>query len=259
MVNWATIKIMMGKAARRWKISAALLVGLSQVFVGAAAQVGAPSAPSSAPPQAIAVDAATLKRYAGYYQIGDIQGVMTVAVSGTQLSTQVTGRPPVNLYAQTPTHFFQEALEATIDFVTDGNAPATALILHEGGRDITMPRMDAALATRFNTEFAARIKSNTPRPGSEAAARDFFTRVAKGQPPDYSKMSPRIAASSRQMEPDLNDGVKSLGALQSITFQGVDPSGVDIYVVKFVSGSVLLHINMDSKGVITGLDLQRFP
>jgi Domain of unknown function (DUF3471) len=247
-----------GKPARWWKISAALLVGLSPLFVGAVAQGSAPNAPSSSP-QAIAVDAATLGRYVGYYKVGDIQGVMTVAVAGRQLSTQVTGRPPVNLYAQTPTHFFQTGVAATIDFVTHGNGPAAALILHQDGRDITMPRMDDALATRFNTDFAARIKSNTPRPGSDAAARDFFARIAKGQPPDYSKMSAELTASSKPLEPDLISGVRSLGAFQSIAFQGVDPTGVDIYVAKFLSGSVLMHINMDSKGVITGLDLQSFP
>jgi bla regulator protein BlaR1 len=251
--------MVIAKPARGWQISAALLMGVSLVCVEAAAQVSGPDASGSAPSQAIAVDAATLKRYAGYYQIGNIQGVMTVAVAGTQLSTQVTGRAPVNLYAQTPTHFFQKAVGATIDFVTHGNAPATALILHEDGRDITMPRMDDALATRFNAEFDARIKANTPRPGAEAAARDFFARISKGQPPDYSKMSPELAAKSRPVEPDLIDGVKSLGALQSLAFQGVDSGGVDIFVAKFLSGSVLLHINMDSKGVITGLDLQRFP
>jgi hypothetical protein len=244
---------------RWWKISASLLVCLAPLFVGVAAQVSAPSAPGSPQPPVIAVDAATLMRYVGYYQVGDIQGVMTVAVSGTQLTTQVTGRPAVNLYAQTPTHFFQEGAAATIDFVMHGNAPAAALILHQDGRNITLPRMDAALATRFNAEFAARIKANTPRPGSEAAVRDFFARIAKGQPPDYSKMSPELAAKSRPVEADLIDGVRSLGALQSIAFQAVDAGGVDIYVVKFLSGSVLLHINLDSKGVITGLDLQRFP
>jgi hypothetical protein len=238
--------MVIGKPAPWWTISAALLVALSPVVFGAA-------------PQAIAVDAATLRRYVGYYQLGNIQGVMTVAVSGTQLSTQVTGRPPVDLDAQTPTHFFQNGVAATIDFVTHGNAPAAALILHEDGRDITMPRMDDALAIRFNTEFAARIKSNTPRPGSEAAARDFFARIAKGKPPDYSKMSPELATRSKPVESDLISGVASLGAFQSVTFQGVDPAGVDIYVAKFLSGSVLLHINMDSKGVITGLDLQSFP
>jgi hypothetical protein len=119
--------------------------------------------------------------------------------------------------------------------------------------------MDAALATRFNAAFAARIKANTPRPGSEAAARDFFARIAKGQPPDYSQMSPELAASSRQVQSDLVEGVQSLGALQSITFQEVDPSGDDVYVCKFLGGSVLLNINMDSKGVITGLVLERTP
>ncbi len=250
--------IILNKPARWWKLAASLLVCLAPVFVGVAAQGSSPSAPSSAAPQELSLDAATLRRYVGNYQMGekDVQGVMTVTVSGTQLSTQMSGQPPVDVYAQTPTHFFVKVVDATIDFVTTGNAPATALILHQGGLDITMPRIDDAVATRFNAGLAARIQSNTPRPGSESAARDIFAHIGKGQPPDYSKMSPELAAVARQQESGLIEGVGSLGALQSITFQRVGPGGEDIYLVKFLTGSLLLHINLDSKGIINGMGLQ---
>jgi hypothetical protein len=248
------------------KILAALLVCLAPVFVGVAAQGSSPTAPSSAPPQELTLDATTLKRYVGNYQIGekDIQGVMTVTVSGAQLITQMSGQPPVNVYAQTSTHFFLKAVDATLDFVTDGHAPATALRLHQvlpqgGAVDITMPRMDDAVANRFNAELAARVQSNTPRPGSESAARDFFARIAKGQPPDYSKMSPELAAVARQQESGLIDGVGGLGALQSITFQSIGPGGEDIYLAKFLTGALLLHITLDAKGTISGLGLQPAP
>jgi hypothetical protein len=252
---------MMGKPTRWWKISTSLLVCLAPAFVGVAAQGSAPNAASSGPAQEVTVDAATLKRYVGNYQMGekDILGVMTVTLSGTQLMTQMSGQPAVNVYAQTPTHFFLKVVDATLDFVTQGNAPATALIVHQGGMDITMPRIDDAVAAHFNAEFAARVQSNTPRPGTEAAARDFFARIGKGQPPDYSKMSPELAAVARQQEPGLIDGVGSLGPLQSITFKGVGPGGEDTYLVTFLTGALLLHINLDSKGIISGLGLQPPP
>ncbi|HEY6457044.1 MAG TPA: M56 family metallopeptidase [Steroidobacteraceae bacterium] len=255
------IKIMLGEPARWWKVSAALLVCLSLVFVGAAAQVSPPNAPSAGVPQEITLDAATLRRYVGFYKIGEpeIEAVMTVAVSGTQLSTQITGQQSANIYAQTPTHFFPKAVEATIDFVTDGNAPATALTLHQNGRDSTMPRLNDALAIRFNAELAARIQSNTPRAGSERAARDFFAHITHGQPPDYSRMSPEIAALTRQQEPRLVDAVGSLGALQGITFQGVGAGGADAFIVKFLSGALLVHIKLDSRGIINGFALQQPP
>jgi Domain of unknown function (DUF3471) len=246
---------MMSRPARWWKLSASLLVCLAPLFAGVAAQGGPPSAPSAAAPHEITLDAATLKRYVGNYQLGekDIQGVMTVTVSGTQLITQISGQPPVNVYAQTPTHFFVKVVDATLDFVTPGNAPATALILHQGGMDITMPRIDDAVASRFNAGLTARVQSNTPKPGSEAAARDFFAHIGKGQAPDYSKMSPELAAVVRQQESGLIDGVGSLGALQSIVFKGVGPGGEDTYLVTFLTGALLLHINLDSKGIISGM------
>jgi bla regulator protein BlaR1 len=255
------IRIMMGKPARWWKASAAALLCLSLGFVGVAAQVSPPNAPSSGPPQEIALDATTLNRYVGHYQIGapDLQAVMTVTRSGTQLITQISGQPPVDVFAQTPTHFFVKVVEANLDFVTDGNAPATALILHQGGRDITMARMDDAVATRFDAALTARIAANSPQPGSEAAVRDIFERISKGKPADYTKMSPELAAAVEQQAPMAAEQIGGLGALQSVTFQGVDPSGVDVYVVKFLSGSLLIHINLNSKGVITGLLMQPAP
>jgi Domain of unknown function (DUF3471) len=254
---------MMSKPVRWWTLSASLLVCLAPVFEGVAAQGRAPSASSPATPQEITLDATTLKRYVGSYRLGqkDLQGVITVTASGTQLTIQMSGKPPAEVYAQTPTHFFLKVENATLDFVTQGNAPASALILHEGVPqggtvDITLPRMDDALAKRFNDDLAARVRSNMPQPGTEAAVRDFFAHIGKGQPPDYSKMSAELAATAKQQESGLIGGVGSLGALQSITFKGVGPGGEDTYLVKFLTGALLLHINLDPQGIITGLALQ---
>jgi bla regulator protein BlaR1 len=255
------IQIIMGKRARFWKISAAALLSMSLVFVGAAAQVSPPNAQSSAPPAAINLDAATLQRYVGHYRMGAdaVQGVMTVTLSGTQLATQMTGQMSVNVYPQTPTHFFLKVVPAELDFVADGSGPATALILHQAGRDVTMPRMDDAQAVQFNAAFAARVQSNTPRPGAEAAVQEVLGRMAKGQTLDYSKLSPEFAAVVKDQEQMISAGVASLGALQTVTFQSVLPQGADSFRVKFAGGSLLVSIVLDSKGIITGMGLQPAP
>jgi bla regulator protein BlaR1 len=255
------IRIMLGKPARWWKISASLLIGLSLVFVGVAAQVNPPNAPSAGVPQPIALDAATLQRYVGRYQYGSpgIQSVRTITLSGSRLLSQMSGQVPIEVFAQTPTHFFIKVTGSTIDFVTDGNAPATALVVHHDGQDFVMPRIDAAVATRFETELAARVRSNTPYPGSQATLRDFFARLERGEPADYARMSAELAAVAEEQAPLIANDVGSLGAMQSITFQRVDSNGSDAYVANFAHGTLLVHINMDSHGIINGLLLQPAP
>jgi hypothetical protein len=72
-------------------------------------------------------------------------------------------------------------------------------------------------------------------------------------------MSPQLAELSKKQESGLIDGVGTLGALQSLTFQGVGEGGADTYLVKFLNGALLVHINLDSSGIINGLALQPAP
>jgi hypothetical protein len=251
---------MSGKPARWWKYSAAALMCLLPVLEVAVAQVGASNAQSSATATEISVDAATLQRYVGHYRLGDsgIQGVMTVTLSGTQLSMQITGQTSVEIYPQTATHFFLKAIEVNLDFVTGGNGPATAMILHQGGQNMTLPRMDDAAATQFNANLAARIQSRTPHPGSQVALSDWIERMQKGQP-DYSKMSPQLAEATRSQADQVAGIFSSLGALQNLTFQGVEANGADTYLAKFLDGSLLFHIALDSQGTIIGMLMQPAP
>jgi hypothetical protein len=252
---------MSGKSARLWKYSAAALMCLLPLLGVAVAQVGASNAQSSAPATEIRLDAATLQRYVGHYRLGDpgIQAVMTVTLSGAQLSAQLTGQPSVEIYPQTATHFFLKVVEANLDFVASGKGPATAMIMHQGGQDVTLPRMDDAAATQFNATLAARLQSKSPHPGSQAALSDWIERMEKGQPPDYSKMSPQLAEAARSQADRAAGMFSTLGALQSLTFQGVEANGTDTYLAKFLGGSLLIQIVLDSKGTITGMLMQAAP
>jgi hypothetical protein len=252
---------MSGKPVRWWKCSAAALMCLLPLPGVALAQLAASNAQTSAPAAEVSEDAATLQRYVGHYRLGDpnIQAVMTVTLSGTQLSTQLTGQPSVEIYPQTATHFFLKVVDANLDFVTNGKGPATALIVHQGGQNLTLPRMDDAAATQFNANLAARVQSKSPQPGSQAALTDWLGRMEKGQPPDYSKMSPQLAEVARSQADQTAGIFSSLGALRSLTFQGVEANGADTYLAKFLDGSLLIHIVVDSKGTIIGMFMQPAP
>jgi hypothetical protein len=229
----------------------------------AVAQGGAPVAPSSAPAAPLSLPAATLRRYVGHYRVGetDTQAVVTVVLSGTQLTMQPTGGPLLNLNPLSDSHFLLQVggADVGVEFRTNGKEPATALILHQSGQNVVMPRMDNAAAAQFNANLAARVQANTPQPGSQAAVDDWIGRMTKGQPPDYSKMAPQLAQVMRANADRMASGISSLGALKNLAFQRVAPNGADTYLAQFDNGTLQILIVVDSKGIISQLLLQPAP
>lgn len=65
--------------------------------------------------------------------------------------------------------FVAKIVNATIAFVADARGDTTALILHQGGRDRTMQRIDAATAEAIEAAMEAKLRHQTPTPGSKAA------------------------------------------------------------------------------------------
>jgi CubicO group peptidase (beta-lactamase class C family) len=86
------------------------------------------------------VDAATLARYVGRYQLRP-EFVLEVALQNGKLVAQAATQPEIPIFAESQTKFFARAIDAQITFVTEGGGPASALILHQGGRDITAKRV----------------------------------------------------------------------------------------------------------------------
>ena len=250
---------MSDRSARWWRAMATALLCLP-TFADAAEPAGQPTAQSSGPASQISVDRATLARYAGHYKIGEaeIQAVLTVALTGTQLTAQLTGQPALEIYPRTPTHFYLKVVDAELDFVTAGNAPASAVILHQNGQDITLPRVDDTAAAQFADDLDRRAASKTPQRGAEADVRELFDRMQKGLPANYAKMSPELAAVAAQQTDKSADLMATLGALQSITFQGA-PQGADVFLVKFENHSLTVSIHLNSKGIIDGLLMQPVP
>jgi Glyoxalase superfamily protein/Domain of unknown function (DUF3471) len=97
-----------------------------------------PRLPGSRPPRRqIAVDAAILDGYLGFYQHTD-NFVMTVTRDGNQMLARLTGQQPVPIYAESITAFFAEVVDAQISFITDARGWAVSLILHQNNRDMPM-------------------------------------------------------------------------------------------------------------------------
>lgn len=82
----------------------------------------------------IKLDAAILDGYAGQYQFAP-NVTMTITRNGGQLSAQLTGQGPAEIYPESKTDFFYKVVDAQILFRLDSAGRANALILRQMGRD----------------------------------------------------------------------------------------------------------------------------
>lgn len=90
------------------------------------------------------------------------------------------------------------------------------------------------------------------QPGSEAALRALLAGVTSGSP-DYALLAPPLADLMHKQLPMLQRMIQGMGALQTITFKGVNLGGVDQYLARFASGDMLFSISLDPQGRIGGL------
>jgi hypothetical protein len=175
----------------------------------------------------VAVDAALVGRYLGSYRLA-AGPVMVVLRDGDHVFVQLGQQPKVEIFPESDTQFFSTIVDAQVSFVAGKDAPASELVLHQNGRDITAARIDDAA-------LAARIKANTPSAETEASLRRYIDSLEKGQP-NYDEMTPIMADAVRRQLPTIQAYIKRWGALTSITFKLVDAQGFDDYDVRFEHG-----------------------
>lgn len=206
--------------------------------------------PSSEPArQKIAVAAAILDDYAGFYRFND-NAVFTITREADHLLARLTGQRDFPVYPSSATEFFSDVVDARITFVPGGGGTATSLILNQRGADYPMPRIDAATAQRSASRTEQRVKSQSANPDTEAALRRLITGTVSGKP-NYDEMTPLLAQATRQQLPSLQSGLAELGAVQSVTFLGVGAQGEDVYSVKHENGASHWRIGLDSNGTIS--------
>lgn len=100
--------------------------------------------PLLAPPQlrtVTQVDPATFDRYVGRYQLAP-QAIITVSRKEGRFFAQLTGQPELEIFPETPTRFFLKVVDAQITFDASGQERASALVLHQAGRDQRAPRIE---------------------------------------------------------------------------------------------------------------------
>lgn len=224
--------------------------------VASAASAAAPG-PAAAERAPVDLPAAILERYTGYYQIAD-RLVLTITRQGPQLYAQLTGQPAVEIYPETAASFVYKVVNARIDFIPDPPAQINALVLHQRGADHVAQRIDAAQAQQIQAVVANRVQDQAPAAGSEQAARQLLASLAAGAP-DYDAMAPELASATRQQLPQLKAMLATLGAVQTITFEGVGNQGWDLYLVRHEHGTSQLRILVNPNGILAGALLSAGP
>jgi hypothetical protein len=93
------------------------------------------------------------------------------------------------------------------------------------------------------------VQRITPVPGSEEALQRHIEGLRRGAP-DYDRMTPEAAATTRQLLAQHRAILARLGALRAISFRGVNLTGDDVYEVLFANGSALWQIALLDEGRI---------
>jgi CubicO group peptidase (beta-lactamase class C family) len=89
----------------------------------------------------IAIDPKLLDGYVGRYQFAPAV-ILSVTRDANRLFVQLTGQPAFEVFAETTRDFFLKAVDAQITFETDAQGKATAVVLHQMGRDQRATRID---------------------------------------------------------------------------------------------------------------------
>ena len=192
-----------------------------------------------------------LSKYVGIYAMSPTVN-MTITLVDGQLVSQMTGQGKVGLSPESATTFTPQGINAEIDFPKDEKGPASQLILHQNGRDVTMKRLDDAAAKKVADTAAAfdkRYEDQTPAPGSEAAVRRMIAELQAGEP-NYDLMSPGLADATRQQLTGIQSVLNGMGPLQSVIFTGVGPGGADIYQVNFEKASIDYRVWLSADGKV---------
>ncbi len=184
--------------------------------------------------------------------------VFAVTRESDQLFVQLTGQPRAAVFPKGNSEFYYKVVDARITFETDSQGHANTLILHQGGRDQKAKRVDDAAAKQLQETLAQRFKDQKALPGGEAQVRVEIDQMQRKQP-TYERMTPEFAEVARPQAEHIEGLIGGLGTLQSITFKGVGPGGLDIYEVKFEHGTLEWHILLDADGKVAGEGLRPLP
>lgn len=207
---------------------------------------------------AVAFDPGQFDKYIGYYKL-DSFTVFHIFRSEDQYFTQQNRLPPDEVYPESDIKFFSKDVAKQFSFVTNARGQVVELILHQGGHERPMMKVDKSEAERMQATIEQRIKNHAPSPGTEASLRRYIDSLQKGQP-NYDEMSARRAATERRELPIILPLMQKAGALKTLTFIEVGEDGLDVYDATFEHAHFEWYIApLSADGKVVGRGFQELP
>lgn len=112
------------------------------------------------PRTAISIDPQLLDNYVGAYQLKP-QMVFTVTRDGDKLLAKLTGQQTYEVHPYTERDFFYTIVAAQLSFVPGADGTASAVVLHQNGKDQTAPRVDLSVAQALDVKLAEQSAPRT--------------------------------------------------------------------------------------------------
>jgi hypothetical protein len=91
--------------------------------------------------EGLTLPAELLDRYVGDYELQP-GFVLSVTRDGTRLLAQATGQPQLEIFAQSETRFLLREVAAQLEFHLEGDGPAEAVTLLQGGQEVGGARVE---------------------------------------------------------------------------------------------------------------------
>ena len=97
------------------------------------------------PRTAISIAPEQFDQFVGFYQLG-AKAVVTLTRDGDHFFIQASNQPPAEIFPESETKFFLKVVPAQISFTVDPPGKVIGAVLHQGGRETPLPRIDEAQA-----------------------------------------------------------------------------------------------------------------
>jgi beta-lactamase regulating signal transducer with metallopeptidase domain len=108
----------------------------------------------------ISIDPHLLDGYVGTYQLRP-ELVFTVTRDGDHLWAKLTGQQTFEVHPYTERDFFYTIVAAQLSFVLGPDGKASAVVLHQNGKDQTAPRVDPSIAEAADAKRAEQSAPHT--------------------------------------------------------------------------------------------------
>jgi D-alanyl-D-alanine-carboxypeptidase/D-alanyl-D-alanine-endopeptidase len=157
----------------------------------------------------VSIDPRLLDRYVGRYELTP-SAIFTVTRRGDALFVQLSGQSTFPVFPESDTQFFYKVVDAQLTFQPSGEGAASAVTLHQNGRDQRAPRITQEPARRAkrplkpevfdryvgryelrpqaimtilrqNDRFFAHLTGQRPVEIFASSEREFFTEVVDAQ------------------------------------------------------------------------------